>query len=344
MSALRKIVSSNMFHMKNVMRNGVRAPVARYASTLLDSKEKGEEARYIRRAEAAKAEEIRANLERIMALEDSNNEKAQLVELLEHKKETGGFLEKYNLNKWNIALPVVILTVLPAIEAEYMLVDADMMITGCFFLVCGTVYNQFGGVIDNFFKEQAQEEERQLKAVDDAMLSQIQSGIDASAETLDIKEDLNSLYKVKHDLKLVEAEVLTAMEQHKYRDAIVAKLESLQVLEDGAVREIRARMISKVHADVLNTFKTDKKAKENALNQAIAVLAGGAAAKYGKDVVGEVFSQSLVQYKEDYAKQPEGSDPVLKKLAEEIAVIAKAPVVDAKGGNVYTLEAVVKAH
>ena len=47
-----------------------------------EPKEKGEEARYIRRAEAAKAEEIRANLERIMALEDSNNEKAQLVELL----------------------------------------------------------------------------------------------------------------------------------------------------------------------------------------------------------------------------------------------------------------------
>lgn len=41
-----------------------------------------------------------------------------MIVLIEPKKEPSGFLEKYNLNKWNIALPVAILTLLPAIEAE----------------------------------------------------------------------------------------------------------------------------------------------------------------------------------------------------------------------------------
>lgn len=81
MSALRKIVTSNMFHMKNVMRSGVRAPVARMSS-LLDSKERTEEARYIRKQEQLKAEEVRKNLERILALENTDNEKAQLMEIL----------------------------------------------------------------------------------------------------------------------------------------------------------------------------------------------------------------------------------------------------------------------
>jgi len=133
------------------------------------------------------------------------------------------------------------------------------------------------------------------------------------------------------------------MEAYKFREAIVTKLDSLSALEEAAVREIRGKMVSKVQKDVLETFKTDKKVKENALNQAIAVLAGGVNAKMGKDVVGEVFTQSLVSFRENYAKQPEGSDPVLVKLQSELSVVAKAPVIDAVGGNVYTLQATAAA-
>jgi len=218
-----------------------------------------------------------------------------------------------------------------------------MLITGCFFLVCGTIYNQFGGIIDKELREQSEEEFKVFRAVDDALEKQIRAGIAADEVALTMKDEMTDLFNVKHEIKVAEAEVLTALEHHKYREAIVAKLESLSALEEAAVREIRAKMISKVQADVLNTFKNDKKAKENALNQAIAVLAGGATAKMGKDVVGEVFSQALHNYSAEYAKQPEGSDPVLKKLLQEISVVAQAPVPESKGGNVYTLASSTKA-
>lgn len=71
-----------MVHMKNVAKSSMRAPVARNMSTLLEGREKTDEARYIRKAEEERAAEVRKNLERIMALEDSHVEKAQLVELL----------------------------------------------------------------------------------------------------------------------------------------------------------------------------------------------------------------------------------------------------------------------
>lgn len=51
-------------------------------STLLDKKEGAEEARYIRDIENRRKEEIRANVERILAMEDSHEEKQELVELL----------------------------------------------------------------------------------------------------------------------------------------------------------------------------------------------------------------------------------------------------------------------
>lgn len=82
MSALRRIVSQNVFHMKNVAKGGMRTPAVRNMSTLLEGREKTDEARYIRRAEEERAAELRRNLERIMALEDSHAEKAQLVEIL----------------------------------------------------------------------------------------------------------------------------------------------------------------------------------------------------------------------------------------------------------------------
>lgn len=343
MSALRRIVSQNMVHMKNVTKGGMRTPVVRNMSTLLEGREKTDEARYIRSAEQARAEEIRKNLERIMALEDSHQEKAQLVELLEPKAEKKGFIEKWGLNDWKIATPVGILTVLPLIENNLLLVDADMLITGCFFLVCGTMYNQFGHVIHKSIQDDIDAEYKALRAVDNAMYDQIKAGIDTNTEALSAKEELTALFQIQHDLKVAEAEVMTNIEAHKYREAVVAKLDALQALEEAAVREIRAKMISKVNADVLDTFKNDKKAKENALNQAINVLAGGASAKMGKDVVGEAYAQSLASFRENYAKQPEGSDPVLKKLAAELAVVGQAPTIEAKGGNVYTLQAAAAA-
>lgn len=52
-------------------------------STLLDKKELGEEVKFIRGQEARRKEEIRAKMEEILALEDSNEQKVELLEMLE---------------------------------------------------------------------------------------------------------------------------------------------------------------------------------------------------------------------------------------------------------------------
>lgn len=56
--------------------------VSRPMSTILEGKERAEEARYIKQIEAAREAEIRKNLERILALEAGHEEKQELVELL----------------------------------------------------------------------------------------------------------------------------------------------------------------------------------------------------------------------------------------------------------------------
>lgn len=56
--------------------------IQRSFSSVLETREIGEEARYIRTMEAQKQAEIRANIERILALEEGHSEKAELVQLL----------------------------------------------------------------------------------------------------------------------------------------------------------------------------------------------------------------------------------------------------------------------
>jgi len=94
---------------------------------------------------------------------------------------------------------------------------------------------------------------------------------------------------------------------------------------------------------VVKTFSKDEKAKEKALEAALAVLKSGTGAKLGKDVVGEVYLSSLKAYKEEYAKLPAGSDEILVQLEKDIKSVSAAPVVDFTAGNVYELFPLISA-
>jgi hypothetical protein len=213
--------------------------------------------------------------------------------------------------------------------------EAEYQLTACFMIFVATFYTQTGAFFDKMLSSQRDEIVSQLVAVDDAIKDQLLAAKAADEVAITAEADIVEFYQLKDNLRIAQADALTNQEAHKYRDAVVKKLDSLYALEDAASNAIRSRMINKVQSDVVNTFKNDRKAKDNALNQAIAVLAGGANAKLGKDVVGELFASSLVNYKEAYAKLPAGSDEILKKLEEDMAAVALAPVIDAKGGNVY---------
>ena len=185
--------------------------------------------------------------------------------------------------------------------------------------------------LDDYSKEIYDE----LKAVDNALLEQINTAISADQLVMTLEEDYKEYTTLTDQLAVAQADVLNHREEHHYRDAIVKKLDSLHALEESAVLAIRTRMLTKVKSDVVTAFTNDKKAKELALNRAIEVLAGGAKGNLGKDIVGEVFSSALSNYRETYAKQPAGSDPILLQLEKDMAAVASAPVVESKGGNVF---------
>lgn len=199
------------------------------------------------------------------------------------------------------------------------------------------MYTQVGGMMAKSLDDYSKGIFEELKQVDNAMLEQIHCAISADEKALTLEEDFKEYHSLTDQLAIAQADVLTHKEVHLYHDAIVKKLDSLSALEESAVQAIRNRMLTKVKSDVIETFTNDKKVKEIALNRAIDILAAGANAKLGKDVVGEVFSQSLANYKQNYAKLAPGSDSILVQLEKDMKAIAQAPLVESKGGNVYQM-------
>jgi len=227
------------------------------------------------------------------------------------------------------------LCVLPVLKV--LVLDAETQLVACFILFCSTMYTQVGGMLAKSLDDYSKEIYEDLKAVDNTMLEQINTVIAADELALSVEEDFKQYCMLTDQLAIAQAEVLNHKEVHLYSDAIVKKLDSLSALEESAVQAIRHRMVAQVKRDVIDTFTNDKKVKDAALARAIEILASGAKGPLGKDVVGEVFGQSLANYKSAYAKLAPGADPILVQLEKDIAAVATAPVVESKGGNVYLM-------
>lgn len=217
------------------------------------------------------------------------------------------------------------------------IIDAEFQLTACFLLFAGAMYNGVGPAIGKALDDGVADKEKETERLNSIVHQQIQDSIDANQSLKTLEEDIKLLHSLKDQVAVAQAEVLTALEESKYREAIVKKLETLSALEETAASAMRKRIVNTVKADVLKTFTSNKQAQENALNQAIAVLTSGNDGKLGKDVVGEVFVNSIKSYKDNYAKQDPSNDPILQQLKNDVEQIVKAPEVSSKGGNVYSL-------
>mmetsp|Transcript_28311 Transcript_28311/g.47613 ORF Transcript_28311/g.47613 Transcript_28311/m.47613 type:complete len:346 (-) Transcript_28311:366-1403(-) len=345
MSVFRKALSRSLVQATRYSRQTAipQALAARRSFNTIntfDAREHAEEDRYIHAIEAERQQKIRENIERILALEDHHEEKQDLMEILE-KKEPEGMVAKLGLDDWKFALPLGLFVAIPALSNEVLVLDAETQLVACFILFCSTMYTQVGGMMAKSLDDYSQEIYDDLKNVDDSMLEQINAAVAANEMALSLEEDFKQYTTLTDQLAMAQADLLNHREAHMYRDAIVKKLDSLQALEDSAVQAMKSRLLTQVKSDVVNTFTNDKKAKDAALARAMDVLASGAKGKLGKDVVGEVFASSIASYKENYAKQPADSDPILQQLEKDMAAVATAPVVESTGGNVFVTHPLV---
>jgi hypothetical protein len=218
---------------------------------------------------------------------------------------------------------------------QYLIMTSEVYYACLAMLGTATLYKQVGPMITAELDAKRQEAEQDLMDLDDCLTAQLEESAEADEAALTLAEDYKSLYELEDSLGVAKAEVLNYQAEHKFRDDVVQKLESLHALEEAALGAMRARIITTVKHDVVTTFKSDKSVQDAALAQAIAVLGAGPGAKLGKDVVGAAFAKSIKTYRENYQKLPPGSDEILVQLEKDVANVILPPVVQAKGGNIY---------
>jgi hypothetical protein len=317
---------------------------ARSLSTLIDRKEMAEESRFIRAQEDKRNALLQARMEKIMAQEDTNAEKKELLGLLAEKSKDDlegerlaktGIFNRMGLNDWKVAVPFAMLLSVGPFNAGMIEINGEFQLAAAFIFFVGTVWKVGGPMLSAAMDSEINEIRDDMKALDESALATVHSAITATEHNLGMKDDLVALQGMTDAMAAAQAEALTLAEEHKYREAVIKKLDSLSALEEAASGAIRNRMLKQIKTEVVDTFTNDKKFKENALNQAIAVLSGGAGAKQGKDIVGEAFVSALSNYRTVYAKQDPKQDVLLVQLEKDMAAVAEAPVVEAKGGNVY---------
>ena len=62
----------------------------------------------------------------------------------------------------------------------------------------------------------------------------LHASIKANEKVLELETDVASIFKLTDDLHVAQADALNHAEEHKYRDAIAKKLDSLVSLEEAA--------------------------------------------------------------------------------------------------------------
>jgi Mitochondrial ATP synthase B chain precursor (ATP-synt_B) len=191
--------------------------------------------------------------------------------------------------------------------------------------------HRFGPDLDDGINELLTE----VQAHDSKLLKGMNDGITENQNLITWETDVNEVLDIADELTIAQVAVFNSMEGHSFRNNVASKLDALVSLEMAASQNIRNRMVSAVKTEVQTLFATNKTAKENAMNQAIAILTAGPSAKMGKDVVGEAFGVAVKNYQESYSKLPAGTDDIILSLEKDMAAIVTPVKFEVTGGNVF---------
>jgi hypothetical protein len=176
---------------------------------------------------------------------------------------------------------------------------------------------------------------KEVQAGDDRVAQRMHDGITENENLISWETEVNEVLEIADELTIAQVDVFNAMEGHAFREVVASKLDALVSLEMAAHQNIRNRMVTSVKSEVKTLFATNKTAKENAMNQAIAILTAGPSAKMGKDVVGEAFGVAVKNYQESYSKLPAGTDDIILSLEKDMAAIVTPVKFEVTGGNVF---------
>jgi hypothetical protein len=245
------------------------------------------------------------------------------VDKVDKPKEEGSpMLKKLGLDTWHAQVAAATGLAIPLLINEVICIEIEMLLLPPFFYYCSQVYTHVMPGIYASVNESIEEQKAEYENMESAEYSGHFESLDTYKSYVSLEDDMKTLYATVDELSAQQSEALISKAKFDFRDSMAKKLDSLVALEDAAALNIKQRMLKDVKASVEATLSTDKKIKDDALKQAISILAGGSKATRGKDIVGEAFNGALKKYRDDYSKGDPSKDPIVVQLMADAKAIA----------------------
>lgn len=237
-------------------------------------------------------------------------------------------MQRLGLTDWTVAIPAGFVLGVPLLSFQVIELNTFFFVAGSFALFWHAARLVYIPLYDEIVQHDTEKAMAHVGQAEDAAYKSLNETISSLERYTSVKENFETLFELEDDVAKVAAEALRMKDQALINEAFTRKLDMLASLEANASNTLQNDMIATVKATARKTFETDKKQKEAALASAIAALQTG---KRGKDVVAEVFTKAIADYKNTADKPDSNVAKIMAKFEAEIESIVQPPQVQFAG-------------
>jgi len=295
-------------------------------------KERGEEAAYIHRKELERAEQaqLRKSMEEILSRKDGDEQKTKLKEIIDKQTKTEdlGIMQRLGLTDWTIAVPAGLVFGVPLLSFQVIELNTFFFVAGSFALFWHAARLVYIPLYDEIVQHDTEKALAHVGQAEDAAYKSLNDTIESLENLTGVKENFQTVFELEDEVSKAAVEAFRLKDQATINEAFTRKLEQLASLEQNASLTLRNDMIETVKSTARQTFNSDKKQKDAALASAISALQSG---KRGKDVVADVFTKAIADYKNTADKADSNVSKIMAKFEADIEGIVQPPEVHFAG-------------
>ncbi|GMI14540.1 hypothetical protein TrVE_jg10518 [Triparma verrucosa] len=218
------------------------------------------------------------------------------------------------------AIPAGIFAGIPIIQNQWLILDAETQLVGCFAAFTITAYTQGGDAIAKMMDDKAQVVIDEHNAAEDLSIAAVESVIEGHKKRLAVLKDIEIMETVSDEyIKKAEA-VAPNVQVHAVNAAIEKALQDILNKEIIAREKVSQSLAKDTVVAVRDAFNGDAKAVANSEAYAIKALMGGDA---GAHPIDQSFLSVLKSTADAAAKEEKANKGKIIEDAEANEILSK---------------------
>jgi hypothetical protein len=233
----------------------------------------------------------------------------------------GVIIEKLGLDDWKRALPLGIFFGIPAFYQQWIILDVETQLLGCFMLFVGTVYQKFGDTIGAALDARGDAILEARNKEEDAAIEMVQNMIEQHKLRMQYTDITRDIVDLQRETMEKSAKLHNLMAPYITREATITLLEMEVSRQVNEWQVEQNKLIHEALSSVTQQVQSDKKLKKAALDEALHTLADPNASQK-KDAISSLFvdffKKSALEAQKELAREKAVTESERSALIERI--------------------------